>query len=187
MRAEGNDMEHGRSPHVFGVAFAPEGQPDGRRVAGGGWRVPVFAPEGLLIVARDFSPWVVPLKDDPSRRDGRKGGRWNGPGTPYRRVRPGVGCHLAMWRAFSQRPYGTHFSFKCPPGTKVPGYSQSSLRDCPSGAKTGSRQLGASVGLGSFVASFRLWHFPGAGLLSIIPPGLPLRGGGNAKNKGRTL
>lgn len=45
-----------------------------------------FAPQGLLIVARDFSPWVGHLENDPSRRDGRKArtsdGVWSG--SPHR-------------------------------------------------------------------------------------------------------
>jgi hypothetical protein len=52
----------------------------------------------------------------------------------------------------SQRPDGTQSVLKGPlqvkgplQGLKIPGYSRSSPRDCPSGAKTGSTKLKTGV------------------------------------------
>lgn len=74
----------------------------------------VFAPEGLLMVARDLSPWEEHLQGDPSRRDGRKACG------PYRRFRPGADLGSRAWRAPSQRPYGTQIFFKAHPAPATP-------------------------------------------------------------------
>jgi adenosylcobinamide-GDP ribazoletransferase len=68
------------------------------------------------------------------------GGLRSGSLTPNRRVRPGVDYRLAVWRASSQRPYGTHFSFNAHQGLKslatIQGLKSLATINCPSGAKT---------------------------------------------------
>jgi hypothetical protein len=61
-------------------------------------------------------------------------------GKRERRMRP-----RACRPPFPRVPRGRKLFLNAPPGTEVPGYSPSSLRDCPAGAKTGSTILRMGV------------------------------------------